>query len=235
VKALLQVATLGMLAGLCCACSHASNGGGTTTGQGGESELSSGGAADHVSVGGSGSGGSRPGSSGSAGVSSTTPGFCPKVDTECGGDLVGSWTYVSTCGPYPTSEEDADPDMPCEGEMVTLIPQDQTTFTFRADGTYFATGGKVVKETFHVPKACLDGQPCPPSDASFMVIDVGDACDVTTIEMNDVSTDAGTYRVTGNTLTRDNDEPSGFCVSGETLYIGAKDASLLGHMTLSKQ
>jgi hypothetical protein len=242
---------------LCCACSSTSGGGtkgssfagtGADLGQAGESQQPDNAGGNTAGGASSSSGGDSgdSGDSGSAGASagggaSTSADACPQVNTECGGDLVGTWKYDSTCGPLPASDITSGSLMGCMGVTLTLVPQDATLVTFRADGTYSDSGGEVVTETIHVPKACFNGQPCSiagtmMTGAGFTASDAGATCDLTTIEMNPPSDDTGTYTVSGNTLAQDKGGLSGsFCVTGKTLVVGATASGEIAYITFTKQ
>jgi len=99
-----------------------------------------------------GTGGSGGGSGGSAGtnVDAAVNGVSCDPFTACGGNIVGTWRLVSSCGSASS--------WPCPStERIAFKSMTQSTYTFASDGTFtFAASGDLT-ETLLYPLACLGG------------------------------------------------------------------------------
>jgi hypothetical protein len=146
---------------------------------------------------------------------------CSATLSPCGGDLVGSWSFVAWCGPGTGVPgcPDAAYDLVTAGLGVT----------FAADGTYAITaGGGDDYEVF--PPGCLGGDggvglsceqlsspsaPCTANSSGTCRCNVG--------PFAPIASSSGTYSVKDTTLTTvpsggGGASPFGYCVSGQVLH-----------------
>lgn len=155
--------------------------------------------------------------------------------TACGGDLVGTWRLVSSCGSVSSS--------PCPpSERISFKSSvTQATYTFASDGTFtFAASGDLT-EALRYPVACLSGitdagtpQACADIERAFLTTtqtgDAGtptvvvksvscstaanDSCACTAVLTSPSAQTTGSYTTSDNQLT----------LAGSALDGGVRDA-----------
>jgi hypothetical protein len=131
----------------------------------------------------------------------------------CGGDVVGSWDYAGSCPGENTF---------CPGATVESQPSIEGTFTFNADGTYTAMGTLNGTARSRIPGSCLTGvTSCDQLSFEDQTCtgDIASACTCTTTYNNEQSNESGSYTTAGTTITLAGEDPSPYCVSGNTLRI----------------
>ncbi len=93
-----------------------------------------------------GGGGIGGGANGDAGVNTSCPAF-----TACGGNIVGTWHYVSGCGLFSSST--------CASEtfMTMTVAGSQATYTFGSGGAFSSTVSGSVNEMLRYALSCISG------------------------------------------------------------------------------
>lgn len=148
---------------------------------------------------------------------------CASVDPPCGGDVVGTWVLIDTC-----------PDASCSGFEISERANNESTFTFHADGTVDITNTISGHFTYKEPLACLTdpAKTCADlssSDSRLSVTCTGDAvcdCSGTYTPSSVMATLA--YTTAGNDLTLGsgaNASARGYCVKGDRLTMYGHDAA----------
>ena len=168
--------------------------------------------------GGTGGGGGIGGTNGDAGVNTSCSSF-----TACGGNIVGSWRYVSGCGVLSSST------CPLLRAMTMPAAGSQATYTFGSGGAFTYTFSGSITEMFSyalgclssvsdagIPQACTDLQNLyrtimEQPDAGSGVVDVTSAtcsaggnetCDCTVVfTYRSQQTQTGSYTVSGDQVT----------------------------------
>jgi hypothetical protein len=175
----------------------------------------------------------------------------------CGGNIVGTWKITSSC--VTASEQMFD--MSCPGASVSSTNLTVTgSVTYMADLTYtsnFTSSGSV---TVTLPASCLMSQgitvTCdqlnqifasdPTTPPGTHCSNAGSGCACTVVEMNQTSTDTGTYTTTPaglltETAAGGTPDQSDYCVKDTTLTVSPHagssmmGAGISGTITLSKQ
>jgi hypothetical protein len=153
--------------------------------------------------------------------------------TDCGGDLVGTWEFMVSCLTLPedflSGDGGEDPFAECGGATLSAALDLTGTITFDEDGSYSSSTMQTSDITISVPKECLMGQPCSElGDEENPAAEAGDNCELQ-MSSSESSEDTGTYELEGNTLITINDEdmiedePSEYCVRGDTLLVRTVD------------
>jgi hypothetical protein len=162
------------------------------------------------------------GGSGGTNVDAAVNGISCDPFTACGGNIVGTWRLISSCGSISNS--------PCPpSERIAFKSSvTQSTYTFASDGTFtFAASGDLT-EALRYPLACLSGitdagipQACadierlfvtPTGDAGTQTVVVksascsaaaNDSCACTAVlgSTSGAQTTSGSYTTSGNQLT----------------------------------
>jgi hypothetical protein len=105
-----------------------------------------------VAIAGCGSGANKNGSggndSGRGGAGGVNGGACP-VPAACGGNLVGTWKILSSCGSIESNACPPSQSISVETSWV------QVTYTFAADGTLTLAGSGTTTEAIRYPVGCL--------------------------------------------------------------------------------
>ncbi len=188
----------------------------------------SGGASGGSPVGGAGGlGGSGPGTGGHVGtggmVGAGGAGSMACGGPACGGNVLGTWTYVNTCSALGYGD--------C-GEVINASGVHRSgTVTFNANGTYSTivtdTGTFILDE----PAACLDGATCAEFQAAPAVQAFSSAACSTTATgchcllgaLGTPQAETGTYVANGVSLTTTSSTGSvnadTYCVNGSTLRL----------------
>jgi hypothetical protein len=169
-------------------------------------------------------------SGGHGGDGSQLLGACPTM-TNCGGNIVGTWSVSNFCGPGANSTK-AGVLMNCPSSSATANAGATGTLTFNADSTYTVTLTSTGGGTDVFPKSCLNGSTCAevqqtiqqsPTAAQFSSLtcpDDGTNCNCTFVLAPQTNTDTGTYSVSGGTLTTTPSAGTGmpgatqYCVNG---------------------
>jgi hypothetical protein len=161
-----------------------------------------------------------------------TAGQCDELgETDCGGDLDGTWEFSLGCVTLPPdfleNEDGESPFGECPGLTLAAVLDLTGTITFdEGDGSYALDTMQSIELTITAPKSCLPmGAACDDlGDEETPVTDTGDACEIVqTQEMMDDET--GTYEIDGNTVITTNDlemmadEPNEYCIRGDTLTV----------------
>ena len=128
-------------------------------------------------TGGTGAGGGG-GSGGSAGtnVDAAVNGISCDPFTACGGNIVGTWRVVSSCGSISS------PACPSSERITAQSSAPQTAYTFAGDGTFTLTASGDLTEALRYPLACLGAltdagipQACADIERAFVTPQTGDA------------------------------------------------------------
>jgi hypothetical protein len=141
--------------------------------------------------------------------------------TACGGDLVGTWRVVSSCGSVSSS--------PCPpSERISFKSSVTATYAFASDGTFtFAASGDLT-EALHYPLACLGGitdagipQACADIERTFLTTtQTGDAGTQTVVKSASCSTAANNTCACTAVLTSSNAQTTGsYTTSGNQLTL----------------
>lgn len=188
----------------------------------------------------SGGGGGKGGAGGgSAGGGSAPVGSCSNTDSECGGNLTGSWAVELTCVDVRTVP--SGPFAGCEG--ITYRLATKADLTFAANGSYQeTTTATEFSGVFDVPRACASGGSCANVAADLDVKNAstetkGDVCEISGSLDNTPDTNSGTYTVNGNTLIIDGttERPMKFCVKGNTLVFTSVQERQVVVQTLTRK
>jgi len=158
------------------------------------------------------------------GSNSTPAASSCAVPEPCGGSLIGTWKYTSTCttGVPLTSVQ-------CSGaESTYLSAETDGSITFQKDGTAHQTGSESWKQHATYPSTCISGT-CADAQmslttkytnaAAVCTSDTsGCSCDVTLARSVD---DSDTYSITGDKVSITNAlglvTMFDYCVSGSTV------------------
>lgn len=146
----------------------------------------------------------------------------------CGGDPTGTWTIEEICAPEGAIGGD-----PFQGRC----PDARLGADLEVDGTVTFADGKFTPETtqtvhieMHVPKSCLNGQPCSAiegDDGQTSCAETGDACEcVRTDVRSDDADDVEDFAVEGNEIVLTDEDGDvdrlRFCVQGNRLTVEVK-------------
>jgi hypothetical protein len=155
----------------------------------------------------------------------------------CGGDVVGSWSLLGGC--ENIAEANAELQASCAGEAIRGFALSFSgQLTFNADSTY-TTGNW--RESVHasetVPLSCAGAPSCASlnqttSDANSTTsisCTGSTTCSCQIAATNNLTSDAGTFTVTGTSLTMSGPQTSGsfsYCVQGELLHLMSVSTTL---------
>ena len=96
--------------------------------------------------------------------------------TACGGNIVGTWRVVSSCGVISS------PACPSSERITAQSSAPQTAYTFAGDGTFTLTASGDLTEALRYPLACLGAitdagipQACADIERAFLTPQSGDA------------------------------------------------------------
>jgi hypothetical protein len=190
------------------------------------------------------SGNKTDGGGGAGGGGGAVTGNCA-LFTACGGNIAGTWRYVSGCATFSSAT------CPAETAMTT-IASGSATYTFGSGGVFAYTVSGTLDETVNYSLGCLSGftdagvpQACADvqnlyrmsigQDAGSSATQIASAtcsagqnetCSCTLVFSVQSGTTQGTYTVSGSqvTITDPNADggagtPTDFCVSGNTLTL----------------
>jgi hypothetical protein len=157
----------------------------------------------------------------------------------CGGNLLGTWTFTTSCmGVLPVDT--------CAGEMIDASAIHRAgTLTFNSNGTYSTTETDTGTFVFDFPTACLNGVTCAGLQTTYQGPGyVGQpnptfssaTCSTTTIgcrclfgALGMPKTDTGTYAVSGTSVTATSSTGGvsfdTFCVTGSILHMIYADST----------
>jgi hypothetical protein len=171
----------------------------------------------------------------------------------CGGDLVGTWNIVATCGPGTIHTFDATTIPNCTGVKVRTTTAASGTMTFDANSSYVGMFTNSNTEEVVLPKTCAGSQSCDayylsllnpanPPPLSGSCTDDGTNCSCTHLLSPQHNAVDGTYTVAGTTLTLTlvggQPFPTQYCAETNELTISTivgSDASTALVYTLTKQ
>jgi hypothetical protein len=157
----------------------------------------------------------------------------------CGGSLLGTWTFTTSCmGVLPVDT--------CAGEMIDTSGIHRAgTLTFNGNGTYSTTETDTGTFVFDFPAACLGGVTCAalqttyqgpgyvgqpnPTFSSATCSTTATGCRCLLGALGMPQTDTGTYVVNGTSVTATSAmggvAADTFCVSGSTLHMIYADST----------
>jgi hypothetical protein len=165
----------------------------------------------------------------------------------CGGDLTGTWTIAALC---ETGLQDPIK-VTCPTGSSTYVWTVAGSYTFNTDGTFSNVVSMSLSETLWLPAACLGGaQTCPSLEPEMMQSggpavrsstctgNVSDACTCVQIAGPSGGSLAGTFTVSGTSLTLN---PSSgktltyvLCVQGNVLKMQATTGQYTTTLTATK-
>jgi hypothetical protein len=197
-------------------------------------------------AGGAGKGGAGGQAAGTGGSSASCANVAP-----CGGNIVGTWKVSQSC--VTATEDFSSAGAGCTGAAAVLGIAYGGSVTFKADQTYdfsTITATETVQE--HFPSGCSPfgltcqqlGQTATDGGPSRCSTDTQGGCSCDSVMMLTSNNPAGTYAVSGSTLTTSSTSgmpsTSSFCVQGSLLYWifdQTADAGLVarGGLVLAKQ
>jgi hypothetical protein len=220
-----------------------SGSGGTTNGSGGTTSGSGGTT--------NGSGGTTSGSGGGAGVDISTS--CPTL-TPCGGNLVGTWRLQTLCSNSTCTSG-------CPDEIKSLTYSGNVLYDFTSDGRVNVVGTLNADLEISVSDACAQsanladaqtycteqqssasGSGGAGDSSSFDCTYKAPNCECS-VKGSTAIDDSGTYAVSGTQVTITSSggdsmlttSTSSFCVSGDTLIVGASDGTMRTGGVLTRQ
>ena len=157
----------------------------------------------------------------------------------CGGNLLGTWTFTTSCmGVLPVDT--------CAGEMIDASGIHRAgTLTFNGNGTYSTTETDTGTFVFDFPTTCLSGVTCAalqttyqgagyvgqpnPTFSSATCFTTATGCRCLFGALGMPATDTGTYVVNGTSVTATSVmggvAADAFCVSGSTLHMIYADST----------
>jgi hypothetical protein len=219
--------------------------------------------------GGAGRGGQNPGSGGAGGKGGSSSGGragastagsggsggalnCTSV-TACGGNVVGSWTVVSSCLKLSGQMDVERLSLGCASVPVNGSLTTSGTFLANADGTYTDNTTTRGSATFPLAPACLSVSSvpttCDRADRIFSAAGWDEAtctetngtcnCSLSTVQeaglgqIAPFTTPSGNYTISGTTLTIDQLSHA-FCSEGNTLTLTPQASGLSGTVVLQK-
>jgi hypothetical protein len=181
----------------------------------------------------------------SSGSNNNGPPGCLQAQP-CGGDVVGTWTFLGACtSPTFFSETNSQLQATCPGASVTAFDLGFSgTVTYNADLTYSANASETIDVTEMIPLSCLGFATC-----AAVVSDSPDStlsCTGTTvcachIRGSSPGIETGTYTVSGTNLTMvgpDHTSTDAYCVrNGQLHLMGISDTSgaVVGDIVAQKQ
>jgi hypothetical protein len=148
---------------------------------------------------------------------------------ECGGDLVGSWDYTSSCTEDVLGER-----KDCPEAYLAIKQMVAGTTVFEPDGRFHDEGLIYGTHELHLPRSCTEVATCAGLTAvirqnlSAIYTDgtcAGeDQCTCTLILRSQPFAHAGSYRTIANRLLENGADQGQYCVKGNTLDIKAPPA-----------
>jgi hypothetical protein len=152
----------------------------------------------------------------------------------CGGDIVGNWTVSTLCGPGANQTQSVSG---CPGGMATIHVTATGTLRFGVDGSYTTMLTPAGSAMDFLPKSCLGGSTCAMLQDALLqqgtfsdgtCTDDGTNCNCALTLAARLTTQTGTYSVSGTTLTTTTADAgmpslSPYCVSGNQLSIASSD------------
>jgi hypothetical protein len=164
----------------------------------------------------------------------------------CGGDVVGTWSFLGTC--TDIAGQSALLAAACPGAAINAFGVSITgTFTFNADSSYTASNWhEVFVATETLPLSCAGGTTCADGNGTETDTTGGSTVNVTTTctgtstcacRVNgtfDVSSDVGTWTTTGTALTMDGVATStslSYCVEDNRLHLMQINTTATGQTT----
>ena len=152
----------------------------------------------------------------------------------CGGDVVGTWTFIGTCTDI-AAQSDSLAEF-CPGAAINAFGVSLTgTFAFNADSTYTASNWhELFVATETIPLSCAGGATCAEGNGTETETMPGSTVTVTTTctgtstctcrvnGMLELSSDAGTWTTSGTTLTMTGGATSSnlsYCVEENRLHM----------------
>jgi len=206
------------------------------------------GSGGHSSGGSSGAGG-HTGAGGAVGAGGASA-MCGAP--ACGGNLLGTWTFVNSCvGTLPVNT--------CAGATVDgRGTQRAGTLTFNSNGTYSQTETDTGTFILDAPTSCLGGGTCAdlqtaylgpgfvgapnPTLSSATCSTTATGCRCLLGALGTPLTDTGTYVASGTSITATSStggvSPDTYCVVGSTLHMIYSDSTPptgIDELTLMKQ
>lgn len=165
-----------------------------------------------------------------------TAGSCEDFDTfeACGGDLEGTWEFSLACADLTLQDifgEDNEI-ATCQGTSLSANLDFSGSITFEAGGDYQSDITRAVDFEINLPLDCLPtGAMCSQLDNMQEGSEVTEEDGVCMLSMHqdpETETKAGTYELDGNSVIltadgEDPDEPSEYCVQGNTLTVRSID------------
>lgn len=174
------------------------------------------------------------GSGGGAGtnVDAAVNGISCDPFTACGGDIVGTWRVVSSCGSISS------PACPSSERITAQSSAPQTSYTFAGDGTFSLTASGDLTEALRYPLACLGAitdagipQACADIERAFLTAQTGDA-GTQTVEVTSASCAAAANETCACTAVirygGPQTTPGSYTTSGSqlTLVVSASDGGV---------
>ncbi len=169
----------------------------------------------------------------------------------CGGNLVGTWSFINSCSASAPSAD-------CAGEVLDASGIHRAgTLAFNSDATYSTTETDTGTFVFDIPSACLSGatcamlqavyqgpgyvgQPNPTfSSASCTTTTIGCRCLLGALGLP--RTETGTYVVSGTSVSSTSSSgvsnADTFCVTGTVLHLIYADSTpaVPDELVLTKQ
>jgi hypothetical protein len=175
---------------------------------------------------------------------------CTKVKPPCGGPIAGAWTFAGVCVTDAAATQTI-PDCPTGTE--TKVETIQGSATFNEDLTYALHFTVAFDGSFNAPASCIASSgktfaSC--ADVANAIVkttvtasctgtpSTGCACTVPNVEASKTTNEAGSYAVTGTSFTTTKtgsatgDDPTPFCVDGNTAYVQIMNPT--GYLVLTK-
>jgi hypothetical protein len=193
-------------------------------------------------VGSGGNGGSAGGGNAGAGAS------CGPMPP-CGGDVVGTWSYVQGC--VNNDAFAASLTMTCPGMTVSISNFALSgSVSFDADLSYATSSGvETLTVTEMLPPSCLNGITCSALQSSLSQVSQfqsvtcsgSSSCTCDIVTSMDIVPQAGTYSTSGTTITTTQADASAaqsssYCVEGNLLHLLTLDTTMnmgpMGQATL---
>jgi len=148
----------------------------------------------------------------------------------CGGDVVGSWSFLGGC--QNLAESNKETQLSCPGAAIQGLSRAFSgQLTFNADSTYSASNWRqVIHASETVPLSCAGVTSCAllntnttDTTGTISISCTGSAtCSCQVAATNNVASDAGTFTTYGTSLTMAGLETSGsfeYCVQGDLLHL----------------
>ncbi len=164
-----------------------------------------------------------------------TAGACEDLgDSDCGGDLTGTWEFSLGCLSLPDDflideETGESPFGECPDLTFSATLDLTGTVTFEEDGAFAVNTMQDVDIVIAIPNSCIMGLTCSElGDDASPGVDTGDTCELS-MGQQSTNEESGTYEIAGNTFITTDDvdmmpgEPTSYCVRGDTLTVSATE------------